>query len=154
MADNEENAKLRLALIAGAGLAIVVVALLLYWLGASRRSGTPFALAAEQRAYLQQIVVSNPRMSAADNFLSHTVTYLDAQITNTGARVVSQVQLEMEFVDILGQVVLRETNRPVNPQTPALKPGETRTFQVSFEHMPLDWNLAPPRIQVKLVTFR
>ena len=154
MADNEDNPTPRLVLIAGAGLVIVVVAVLLYWLGISRRSGSPSALAEEQRAYLQQIVVFGPRMSAADNFLGHTVTYLDAQITNKGTRVVSQVQLEMEFVDMLGQVVLRETNRPVNPQAPALKPGETRTFQVSFEYMPLEWNQAPPSIRVKLVTFR
>ena len=154
MADNEDNPTPRLVLIAGAGLVIVVVAVLLYWLGISRRSGSPSALAEEQRAYLQQIVVSDSRMSAADNFLGHTVTYLDAQVTNKGTRVVSQVQLEMEFVDLLGQVVLRETNRPVNPQTPALKPGETRTFQVSFEHMPLEWNQVPPSIRVKLVTFR
>ena len=154
MDDNEDNQTLRLALIAGAGLAIVIVALLLYWLGISRRSGSPSGLAEEQRAYFQQIVVSAPRMSAADNFLGHTVTYLDAQITNRGTRVVNQVQLEMEFVDMLGQVVLRETNWPVNPQTPALKPGETRTFQVSFEHMPLEWNQVPPRIRVKLITFR
>ena len=153
LADNEDSPTLRLGLIAGAGLAIVIGALLLYWLGISRRSGSPSALAEEQRTYLQQIVVSGPRMSAADNFLGHTITYLDAQITNKGSRVVSQVQLEMEFVDVLSQVVLRETNRPVNSQTPSLKPGETRAFQVSFEHMPLDWNQAPPRIGVKLVNF-
>ena len=154
MADNEENSKLRLILIAGAGLVIVIVSLLVYRLGISRRAESPSALAEEQRVYLKQIVVSGPRMSAADNFLGHTVTYLDAQITNAGTRVVSQVQLEMEFVDTLGQVVLRETNRPVNLQTPALKPGEARTFQVSFEHMPLEWNQAPPSIRVKLVSFR
>ena len=154
MADNENNPTLRLVLIAGAGLVIVVVAVLLYWLGISRRSGSPSALAEEQRAYLPQLVVFGPRMSAADNFLGHTVTYLDAQITNKGTRVVSQVQLEMEFVDMLGQVVLRETNRPVTPSTPALKPEETRAFQVSFEHMPLEWNQAAPKIRVKLVIFQ
>ena len=154
MANNEGNALLRLVLIGAAGLAIVIAALLLYWLGISRRSEPPSALAEEQRAYLPQIVVSGPRMSAADNFLGHTVTYLDAQITNKGTRVVSQVQLEMEFVDILGQVVLRETNQPVSPPTPALKTGETRDFQVSFEHMPLEWNQAPPQIRVKSVSFQ
>ena len=129
MADKKDKQTLRLVLIAGAGLAIVIAALLLYWLGNSRRSGSPTALAEEQRAYLEQIVVSGPRMSAADNFLGHTVTYLDAQITNKGTRLVGEVQLEMEFVDMLGQVVLRETNQPVNPQTPALKPGGTRAFR-------------------------
>ena len=153
MTDNINGERPRLILIAGAGVAIVIMGLLLYRLEISRRSGSPSVLAEEQRAYLPQIVVSGPRMSAADNFLGHTVTYLDAQITNQGTRVVSQVQLEMEFVDMLGQVVLRETPWPVNPQTLILKPRETRGFQVSLEHMPLEWDQSPPRIRVKSVTF-
>ena len=153
LADNEDNSTLRRVLIASAGLAIMIAALLLYWLGISRQSGSPSALVEVQRVYLQQIVVSGSRMSAANNFLGHTVTYLDAQIDNKGTRVVSEVQLEMEFVDMLGQVVLRETNKPVTPPTAALKPGETRTFRVSFEHMPTEWNQAAPRIRVKSVNF-
>ena len=153
LADDEKTPALRLALIAGAGLAIVIIAWILYSHLSSRLGGSPSTLAEEQRAYFQHIVVSDTRMSAAENFLGHTVTYLDARITNTGTRTVSQVQLEMEFVDMLSQVVLRETTNPVNPQTPALKPGETRAFQISFEHMPIDWNQAPPRIRVKAVTF-
>lgn len=153
MADNEKNQTLRLVLIAGTGLVIVALALIFYWHRTAHPSGSPPTLAEEQRAYLSQIMISDLQMSAAENFLGHTVTYLDAHIANKGRRAVPQVQLEMEFADILGQVVLRETARPVNPQTPPLKSGETRAFQVSFEHMPLDWNQAPPRIRVQWITF-
>ncbi len=92
-------------------------------------------------------------MSAAENFLGHTVTYLDAQVTNQGTRAVRQIELELVFVDMLNQVVLRETARPVTLRGPALKPGQTRAFQVSFEHMPADWNQAPPTITPKQVQF-
>jgi hypothetical protein len=98
-------------------------------------------------------MVSDARMSAAENFLGHTVTYLDAQVTNQGAKAVRQLELELVFVDMLNQVVLRETARPVTLRGPALQPGQTRAFRVSFEHMPADWNQAPPTITPKLVQF-
>jgi hypothetical protein len=67
--------------------------------------------------------------------------------------VVKQIELELVFVDTLYQVVLRETARPVTLRTPPLKPGETRAFQVPFEHMPFEWNQAPPRITPVSVEF-
>ena len=138
---------------AAVALAVMVAALVLLLHLRSRPSEGLEALSAEQKAYLQQIVVSDARMSAAENFLGHTVTYLDAQVTNKGARAVRQLELELVFVDMLNQVVLRETAHPVTLRGPALKPGQTRAFQVSFEHMPADWNQAPPTITPKLVQF-
>lgn len=134
-------------------LAVMVAALALLLHLRSRPSEGPEALSAEQKAYLQQIVVSDARMSAAENFLGHTVTYLDAQVTNKGTRAVRQIELELVFVDMLNQVVLRETARPVTLRSPALKPGQTRAFRVSFEHMPADWNQAPPTITPLFVEF-
>lgn len=139
-------------LIAAAALVVVVGAVIL----ASRsRSELPSAppLDADQRAYLSQIVISDSRMSAAENFLGHTVIYLDGQITNRGNRTVRQVEIQMEFVDTLSQVVLRERAFPVSPRVVPLRPGETRAFRVSFEHMPMEWNQAAPTITVKSVQF-
>ena len=137
-------------LAAAAALAVLIALALLL-----NRSGSrpPPALQDEQKAYLPQIVVSDARMSAAENFLGHTVTYLDAKVTNKGAKPVRQLELELTFVDTLGQVVLRETARPVTSRMLPLKPGETRAIQVSFEHMPIDWNQAPPTIRVRSVEF-
>lgn len=149
----EKTTAFRLALIAAGGLVLVITGAILYWNRVARPSGSPQPLAEEERAYLERITVGNVQMSAAENFLGNTVTYLDGQITNKGTRQVRHVQLEMEFVDVLNQVVLRETADPVNTRTPALKPGETRAFQIAFEHMPMDWNQAPPRIQIVRVTF-
>jgi hypothetical protein len=110
-------------------------------------------LTEEQRAYLSQIEISDPEMSAAENFLGDTVIYLDARIANRGDRAVRAVELEMTFVDPWGQVVLKETGWPVHRRVPPLAPGETRPFQVAFERMPFEWNQAPPKIAVRRVEF-
>jgi hypothetical protein len=119
------------------------------------RSKTPSApvLDAEQRVYLSQIVISDARMSAAENFLGHTVIYLDGQMTNQGSRTVRQIEIQMEFVDMLNQVVLRDNGFPLKPPMAPLKPGETRSFQVTFDRMPAEWNQAAPTITVKSVQF-
>jgi hypothetical protein len=140
-------------LIVAAVLAVIVVgAILLTRRGASDRA-TASALTEEQKAYLGQIEVTDARMSAAENFLGHTVTYLDAVVINKGPRPVKHVALELDFYDTLYQVVLRETAHPISTRTPPLKPGEARPFQVSFEHMPLDWNQGPPRITPVAIEF-
>jgi hypothetical protein len=140
-------------LVAAAVLAVIVAVLALLARTGSRPSPTAARLSAEQKAYLPQIVITDARMSAAENFLGHTVTYLDALVSNKGGKEVRQLELELVFVDTLSQVVLRETARPITLQTRPLEPGQTRSFQVSFEHMPLEWNLAPPVITPESVQF-
>jgi hypothetical protein len=101
-------------------------------------------LGAEAQAYLQQITVSDARMSAADTPLGTAVTYLDAIIANKGSQTVRELDMRLEFVDMTGQMILRQTVRPVTSETPALKSGEVRPMHVSFDHMPAEWNQAPP----------
>ena len=107
----------------------------------------------EQKAYFPQLQISGAQMSAAENFLGASVTYLDAQLTNKGKKTVRRLDLDLTFVDTLNQVVLRERARPVNQRTPPLKPGESRAFRVTFEHMPVDWNQAPPAMAPVYVEF-
>jgi len=117
------------------------------------RPGTGALLSEEQKAYTSLLEFADARMSAAQNFLGGTVTYLDARVTNKGKRAVRQLDVQLEFVDMLNQVVLRETARPVTERTPPLQPGESRAFQVRFEHMPADWNQAPPRMKPVYLQF-
>jgi Protein of unknown function (DUF3426) len=108
---------------------------------------------AEEKAYLAQITAAEVHMTAAENFLGGTVIYLNARVTNHGTRPVRRLTLKLEFHDTLEQVVLRETAHPITPRIPALKPGETRAFQVAFEHIPVDWNQAAPVITPVYVSF-
>ncbi len=98
----------------------------------------------EERAYFPEIELANAHMSAADNFLGATITYLDAQVTNKGTKIVERLDLDLTFVDMVNQVVLRERAHPVTRRSPPLKPGEVRAIHVSFEQMPAEWNQAPP----------
>ncbi len=107
-------------------------------------------MGAEQKAYLSFLSFSDLRMSAAVNYLGDTVTYLDGNITNKGTRPVQSLEVELNFVDTMNQVVLRENAHPLS--TP-LQPGETRAFRVSFGHMPVDWNQAPPSAKAVYLEF-
>jgi hypothetical protein len=137
------------------GLLIALVAAVLgiilgtaVWLAHTRstRSQPRAALTAEERGYLEHIVISDAQVSAATNLLGDMVTYLDAKVTNKGTKAVRELDIRLEFSDMLNQVVLRETRHPITPRMPPLKPGETRAFRSTFERMPAEWNQAPPAI--------
>jgi hypothetical protein len=137
------------------GVLIAAVAVILgiilgaaVWLAHTRstRSQLPVAPTAEERSYLQHIVISDAQVSAATNFLGDMVTYVDAKVTNTGKKPVRELDIRLEFSDMLNQVVLREMTHPITPRMPPLAPGETRPFRVTFERMPAEWNQAPPAI--------
>ncbi len=119
---------------------------------ASGGAGRP-VLSAEQKAYLPSLAFGDLRMSAAANFLGDTVTYLDGSVTNKGTKVVHRLDVELNFLDILHQVVLRETAHPLANLATPLQPGETRAFRVAFEHMPVDWNQSPPAVSAVYVEF-
>jgi hypothetical protein len=140
-------------LIVAGVLAVIVAGAISLSRRDTSEKATAAALTEEEKAYLAQIAVTDVKMSAAENFLGHTVTYLDAVVANKGSRAVKRIELQLDFYDTLYQVVLRETAHPISARTPPLKPGETRPFQVTFEHMPLDWNQGPPRITPMAVEF-
>lgn len=121
--------------------------------GPESAGSTRPVLNADQRAQLASVVFSDPQMSAAQNFLGNTVTYLDARVTNQGTKTIRLLDVELNFVDTLHQVVLRETAHALTPSTPPLAPGESRAFRVNFEHMPADWDQAPPTITPVYVEF-
>ena len=119
---------------------------------ASARASRP-PLSAEQQAYLPSLAFADLRMSAAVNFLGDTITYLDGSVTNQGTKSVRRLEVELNFVDTLNQVVLRETAHPLADRTTPLRPGETLAFRVTFDHMPADWNQAPPSAKAVYVGF-
>ncbi len=110
-------------------------------------------LSAEQKAYLGSLAFADFHMSAEANFLGDTVTYLDGKVTNQGAKLVRSLDVDLNFVDTLNQVVLRETAHPLADRATPLQPGETKAFRVTFEHMPVDWNQAPPTAKAVYVEF-
>jgi len=141
-------------ILAGAGaLVVIVIITTLVLRSRQETSSRPVDLTPEQKEYLHQIQISGAKMSAATNFLGQRVIYLDAQVVNQGSRAVKQVGTQMDFTDILGQVIFREQAKVFPPAVLSLKPGETRDFQLFFDRIPSEWNQAPPRITVTAVEF-
>jgi hypothetical protein len=114
----------------------------------SRRPPGSSAPTAEEKAYLQNIQITDARVTAAENFLQNTVVSLHAQAVNKGNKTVRYLELDLAFLNFMGQVDLLQKAYPITADTPPLKPGETRDFEVSFDHVPSDWNQAPPQIAV------
>ena len=111
------------------------------------------SLSAEERAYLSSFAFADFHVSAAVNYLGDTVTYLDGTVTNKGGKLVRRLEVELNFVDVVNQVVLRENANPLANHPAPLQPGETLAFRINFEHMPVDWNQAPPKARAVYVEF-
>ena len=59
--------------------------------------------------YAAKLQISNPKVSAAENYVGGTVTYLDADITNTGDKALVGADMKLVFKNTLDQIVQTET---------------------------------------------
>jgi hypothetical protein len=140
------------------GMAVIgLLVLALYWLtkpgpqDPAGSAGKHLTLGKAENEYAEQIHVSDLRLSRAVNLMKHEFTYVNGVLANDGARVIRDIELVTEFRDQFDQVVLREIQRPFGTATRAGEPlsaGQRREFQLTFEHVPLDWNRQNPSIRV------
>ncbi|MGA3315994.1 MAG: hypothetical protein ABSC64_06090 [Candidatus Korobacteraceae bacterium] len=112
--------------------------------------------------YAAKLQLSNPKLSAAENYVGGTVTYLDVNITNTGDKALIGADMKAVFKNTLDQVVQTETlplhvlaenqmgGYPdlVDLGRSPIGPGQTKTVRVSLEHISADWNRSYPEIQL------
>jgi uncharacterized protein DUF2393 len=117
-------------------------------------------------AYAANVKLSDLKMSAAENFVGATVSYVDGTITNSGGKTVIHVMVEVNFKDDMGQLAQREnipmqvlkTSGPypeaVDFSVSPLGPGQSTTFRLTFEGISAQWNHAYPDIQVADVTVK
>jgi len=141
-----------------AGMTVVgLLVLALYWLtkpgpqDAAGPAGKHLALGKAENEYAEQIQISDLRLSRAVNLMKHEFTYVSGVLANDGARVIRDIELVTEFRDQFDQIVLREIQRPFGTATRAGEPlsaGQRREFQLTFEHVPQDWNRQYPSIRV------
>jgi hypothetical protein len=116
--------------------------------------------------YLASLKLSDFKMSAAENFVGHTVSYIDGTITNTSDKSVTHVVVEVAFQDSMGQLAQREelplqvvrTNgaylEPVDVNVAPLAPGQAQPFRLTFDSISAQWNHAYPEIRVTDVTVK
>ena len=141
------------ALMVAAAAVVIVLAGFYLWPGrqSPSRSGAqevhpPFG--PPERAYASKIQLENLALSRAANFLNQEVTILTGDIVNTGERTLREVEVTVEFYDDMNQIALRESRLALNSASPPLAPGEHRSFEVSFEHLPASWNMQLPVVHV------
>jgi len=116
--------------------------------------------------YIASLKLSDFKMSAAENFIGATVSYVDGTITNTGDKTVTRVIVEVVFQDSMGQLAQREevplrlvrTNgaylEPVDLNVSPLGPGQTQPFRLTFDSISAQWNRQYPEIRVTDVTVK
>jgi hypothetical protein len=147
-------------ILAGLALVIVVVGIAAFLL----RTDTKIANAIDP--YAANIKFSDMKMSAAENFVGSSVTYLDGTVTNTGDKTVSRAMVEVTFKDSLGQVVQSEnvalrilqTSGPypeaLDLSVVPLAPAQAKPFRLTFEHVTADWNHEYPELKVTNVSVK
>ncbi|MGD0566762.1 MAG: DUF2393 family protein [Candidatus Sulfotelmatobacter sp.] len=110
--------------------------------------------------YAASLKLSDFKMSAAENFVGATVSYVDGTVTNAGDKTVTHVVVEVQFKDDMGQLAQREdipmqvlkTDGPypeaVDFSVSPLGPGQSKPFRLTFEGISAQWNRQYPEIQV------
>ena len=152
------------------GIAVVLLAVIVgVAFFVSKRSPPPAPVASEVtplHPYAAQLSLTELKMSTAQNFVGATVTYLELKVANTGDQAVSGATVESIFRNSLGELVQKEAQPLLyiharKPYTDVsdlranpLKPGETREFRLTFDHISADWNRELPELRITAVSFR
>ena len=138
---------------------VAVLAIIASYVALSR---APTGNTAQPNPYAESLKLSNVKLSAAENYVGGTVTYLDVDITNTGGRTLTGAQMHAVFKNSMGQVVQNETiplhvlvqnqmtGYPdlVDLSRNPIVPGQTKTLRMSLEHISDDWDRNSPEMQL------
>ena len=136
----------------------VVAGAIYFWPGAQKprnaaESRKRLLLGPVEREYAAKIQIANVALRREENFLHQEVTTLSGTLQNTGNRSLSDAEITIEFYDEMRQVVLRETRALFGRTSPALAPGGSQEFEVSFEHIPHSWNRESPSVSISGLRF-
>ena len=158
-AERKSPALAVLPLAAGAFVVLAMIAVAFYtvlrqpYAGPQAQAGSAVAPMTEsERAYASSLRIEGVALSRASNFLHQEVTILNANVVNAGNKQVTAAAVTVEFSDGMNQVVLRETRGVLGTPPATLAPGETRAFEISFDHVPYSWNMQQPVVQVTQIT--
>jgi hypothetical protein len=119
-------------------------------------------IVAQPNPYAEKLQLSAIKLSAAENYMGGTVTYLDFNITNTGDKTLAGADVHAEFRDTMGQVVQKETlplhvlvenqlaGYPdlVDMSRAPIGPGQTKTVRLTLEHISDQWNQSYPQMEL------
>jgi hypothetical protein len=111
--------------------------------------------------YAANIKLSDFKMSAAENFVGSTVSYIDGTVTNSGDKTVTHLVVEVVFKDEVGQIAQDEPDVPlrvmrttgpypeaVDLSVAPLPPGQSQSFRLTFDHISAQWSRQYPEIRI------
>lgn len=142
-------------IVIGLALVVLIVAAIAI-AGRSRPAATP-----GPDPYAVKLQPSDMVLSASDNFVGATVTYLDLKLTNSGDKTLVGGQVEATFKNTLNEVVQKEVV-PIRVLQPnqlggypdnldlsvsPIAPGQTKTIRLTLEHVSSDWNQTAPDLR-------
>ena len=144
----------------GVAAVVIVVGVIAFLLRSEPKSATA------PHPYAANLKISDLKMSAAENFVGASVTYLDGTLTNSGDKTVTHAIVHLEFKDSVGQVAQTEDvpirilqNTGPYPDTvdlsaAPLAAGQSKPFRLTLEHVSDSWNHEYPGLQVTDVTVK
>jgi hypothetical protein len=112
--------------------------------------------------YVSKLQITNAKVSAAENYVGGTVTYLDADITNTGDKTLAGADMNLVFKNTMNEIVQKEVlplhvlvenqmgGYPdlVDMSRSPITPGHTKSVRMTLEHISTDWDQAPPQMEL------
>ncbi len=143
-------------LLIGLVAVIVAVAAIVFFTRQKHEAGP------EPNPYVEKLTLSAIKLSAAENYMGGTVTYLDFAITNTGDRSLVGADVKAQFKDTMGQIVQKETlplhvlvenqlaGYPdlVDLSRAPIGPGQTKTVRITLEHISDSWDQSYPQMEL------
>jgi hypothetical protein len=143
-------------LLVGLVAVIVAVGAILLFLRPKSQGGT------QPNPYAANLKLSDIKLSAAENYMGGTVTYLDFNITNTGDQALVGADVNAQFKDTMGQIVQKETvplhvlvenqlaGYPdlVDLSRTPIGPGQTKTVRITLEHISDAWDQSYPLMEL------
>jgi hypothetical protein len=116
--------------------------------------------------YAAKVRLTDLKMSAAENFVGASVTYVDGTVLNAGDKTLTHAVVHVTFKNTLGETsqvediplhVLHASGpypEAVDLSVAPLPPGQSKPFRLTFEHITDDWDHNYPQLQVTDVSVK
>jgi len=140
-------------IIAAAVVAIILIAVILYFSHSTPQPAPEAPATPEAKAYVHNLKLSNVSVKAAENLMQQRVVEIDGDITNAGPRPLQIVEVYCYFYGVNGRQLARKRVPMVEKAGSPLKPGETRAFRLPFDTLPDGWNQAVPGMVIANIVF-
>jgi hypothetical protein len=138
------------------GLAMILILGVFGWLtfGPKPPPPPPPVLTADAKQYLNNLVLTNVHMQAAESLVNQRVVEILGDITNKGGRTVRLAEVTCVFSDYYGKELKRERVAIVGQTTGLLVPGASKPFRLAFDDLADTWNQALPALVIAQIQFK